>query len=57
MRSRIPMEKRVLVPVHFNATLSTRTRIERYAEERGISIGAALREIINDTLDRAGAEV
>lgn len=49
---RIPVENRVQVPIHFNATLATRTRIERYAEDRGLSLGAALREIINETLDR-----
>jgi len=55
MRSRIPMGDRVLVPVHFNATMATRTQIENYAEERGISLGAALREIITEGLVRAGS--
>jgi len=55
MRRRMPLENRVLMPLHFNVTVATRVRIERYAEERGISLGAALREIITEGMARTGA--
>lgn len=37
---------RLLVPVHFNTTMTQREAIEEFAELRRVSLGAAMREIV-----------
>jgi len=44
-----------LVPLHFNTTLDQRAAVEKFADDKGLSLGAALREIVAAGLGR-GAE-